>query len=120
MGSTVVELNKKCFQTLNSSQVAAEDLRQYYLSRPQLFAYTMETELHRMDYTVKEDVGIYTNVDDIRRRYEKKNDLLIWRAANQSLLADVIQCLTGHDNIIRPQCLATAVANKCHFIINVK
>lgn len=42
-------------------------------------------------------------------------NMIIWRAVNQSLLADAIQCLTGSNNVIHSEYLASAVAEKCHF-----
>jgi hypothetical protein len=41
------------------------------------------------------------------------------RAANQSLLADLLQVLTGPDRVIRPQYMATAVATSCHFVVDL-
>ena len=42
-------------------------------------------------------------------------NMIIWRAVNQSLLADAIQCLTGSNNVIHSEYLASAVVEKCHF-----
>jgi hypothetical protein len=41
------------------------------------------------------------------------------RCANQSLLADVLEVLTGRDRWIRPQLGMTAVAKTCHFYVDL-
>jgi hypothetical protein len=41
------------------------------------------------------------------------------RCANQSLLADVLQVLTGRDRWIRPQLGMAAVAKTCHFYVDL-
>lgn len=40
------------------------------------------------------------------------------RCANQSLLADLLQAMTGPDMLIRPQFLATAIATSCNFVLD--
>lgn len=117
--NTIDYVNTVCFSK-EKCEMAAKDLQKYYLQRPQLFAYTFNTELHRMEYTVIEDYStVVSKINEIRRRYSEKENLSIFRAANQSLLADAIQCLSTKD-IIRSQFLAIAVADKCHFLIDLQ
>jgi len=101
--------------------VSAEELRSYYLSRPNLFSYTFNSELHRMQYTVKEGRSRpTTDVKTIRKKYSNREECKIWRAANQSLVADAIHILTGNENAIRPQYLASAIADQCHFYVDTR
>ena len=113
--SDQLELINESFQ-----MISAQELSTYYISRPNLHAYTLNTELHRMKYTVKGRSRNLTDIKKIKKKFINRNECKIWRAANQSLLADAIQCLTGPDNLIRPQYLATAIANKCHFMLDIK
>jgi len=101
--------------------VSAQELRSYYLSRPNLFSYTFNTELHRMQYTVKEGRSRpITDVKTIKKKYSNREECKIWRAANQSLVADAIYILTGNENAIRPQYLASAIADQCHFHVDTR
>jgi len=101
--------------------VSAQELRSYYISRPNLHTYTLTTELHRMQYTVSEGRSRHlTDIKIIRKKYSNREECKIWRAANQSLVADAIKCLTGPDNIIRPQHLASAIADECHFYVDTR
>mmetsp|Transcript_61626 Transcript_61626/g.74136 ORF Transcript_61626/g.74136 Transcript_61626/m.74136 type:complete len:306 (+) Transcript_61626:71-988(+) len=104
---------------------AAKSLKEYYQSRPNLKRYTLETELNRLSYAVdtgKENKESHHRI--ITDRCEIKSYAvsvknarrdLIWRCANQSILADVISSLTGSTNLIRPQFLTRAIAEKCSF-----
>jgi hypothetical protein len=100
----------------------AVELTEYYKSRPQLFDYTLDTELPRMDYQV-----VLSSQERLLDKYQvqqhflsKKNspvEILI-RSANQSLLADLLAQLTGPDCLIRHEYLATAVATSCQFVLH--
>ena len=100
----------------------AVELTEYYQSRPQLYDYTLDTELPRMDYEV-----VLPNQTRLTDKYQvqqyllskrsKDNNILI-RSANQSLLADLLGQLTGPDRIVQHQFLATAMATKCRFVIH--
>jgi len=106
---------------MSFQMVSAEELRAYYISRPNLFSYTFNTELHRMQYTVNEGRSRpITDIKTIRKKYSKREECKIWRAANQSLVADAIHCLTGYDNVIRPQHLASAIADECNFYVDTR
>ena len=67
----------------------------------------------------------YTDKDDIKLYVESTSDRiddtesLIWRASNQSLMADIIAALTGDDRLIRPSMMITAVAESCKFELNL-
>jgi hypothetical protein len=124
----------------------AVELNTYYSSRPALLQYTVEKEVARMDYTVvyQGDVAATTinqngdSDDDGRAAVrhllvtaaadanaaeyddEENNAIAICtRCANQSLLADLLQALTGNDRMIRPQYMATAIAIACRFHVDL-
>lgn len=99
----------------------ANELVQYYTTRPQLADYTRNKELSRMNYQVVLPNG------DVEMDKQKivddcllPNESIIARASNQSLLADLIQVLTGDDLIVRPQYLAGCVAAWCQFTIHLR
>mmetsp|Transcript_26565 Transcript_26565/g.32170 ORF Transcript_26565/g.32170 Transcript_26565/m.32170 type:complete len:374 (-) Transcript_26565:44-1165(-) len=102
----------------------AEELRSYYNTRPDLSSFTINKELDRMEYTVYNYGECVTDGDVIRDRIApllrgNEEDDMLFRCANQSLLADAIASLTGDCTIIRRQFLATAHASRCHFIIGL-
>ena len=73
------------------------ELLAYYEARPELARYTLDTELTRMEYRVKlgGDQAEMSDASEIRRRYDEElseddKGSLLWRLANQSLLADLI------------------------------
>jgi len=121
---SLVQSINECFHNRINTSVAASELVKYYTSRPNLRSYTLETELPRMQYTVYPEDGSppLTHTEDIRSRYSNNiNDDtdLLWRAANQSLLADAISTLTYglHPPLFRTDLLITALAQKCHFTL---
>jgi hypothetical protein len=126
----------------------AQHLVQYYQQRqPQLATYTLEKELHRMQYQVqvvatvdqqqqqkknKGHVVVLTNPMEITQYFSKNNrhdddddddddkghdELLLLAASNQSLLADLLHVMTGPDRLIRSQYFATCLATSCQFHI---
>jgi hypothetical protein len=113
----------------NNPEKAAE-LLHYYLERPQLRQYTIDKELSRMDYQVilqhgtnnslggEEPFTCISNKQEIAQLFKlhKEIDLLV-RCANQSLLADLLQVMTGPDGLVRPQYMATCLAEYCQFTI---
>lgn len=105
-----------------STYEKAVELHQYYSDRPQLVDYTVTKELPRMDYTVVLENGdILTDKADVAAYLTATSSSLsiLARCANQSLLADILQVLTGPDRLVRPQYLATAIATNCAFQIDV-
>lgn len=98
----------------------AQELVDYYSSRPQLAEYTINKELQRMNYQV---VLPHGHVETDKQRIVDYNLLseesLVSRASNQSLLADLLHVITGPDLIVRPQYLAICVANWCQFTIHL-
>jgi len=108
----------------NTTENCAE-LIHYYTTRPQLLEYTVDTELSRMDYLVISPYDQFVNKDEIKLYVESTSDQrdstedLIWRASNQSLLADLIAALTGDDRLIRQSMMVTAVADACKFELNL-
>lgn len=98
----------------------AEELVEYYENRPQLAEYTRTKELHRMNYEVISPHG-YVETD--KGRIVSENLLpdiaIVSRAANQSLLADLLQVITGHDLIVRPQYFTVSIATWCKFVIHL-
>jgi len=86
------------------------EMVQYYHERPQLYDYTLTKELTRMSYTVYTETGQKLTetaaILDYAGRSSQRQNLdhdLLWRAANQSIFADVIISLTRDDDgLIRP------------------
>ena len=78
-----------------------------------------------MDYLVITHHDQYIDKDEIQLYVETTSDQrdatedLLWRASNQSLLADLIAALTGDDRLIRQGLMITAVADSCKFELNV-
>ena len=78
-----------------------------------------------MDYLVITMYDQYIDKEDIRLYVESTSDQiddtesLIWRASNQSLLADLLAALTGDDRLIRQSMMLTAVAESCKFELNL-
>lgn len=93
----------------------ALELIHYYMERPQLVAYTVEKELPRMEYSMREGNRVVTDKKEIARRLMHGPHSLLGRCANQSLLADLLQVFTGDDLLVRPRFLATAIADACRF-----
>ncbi|KAG7370779.1 hypothetical protein IV203_019349 [Nitzschia inconspicua] len=98
----------------------AQELEDYYASRPQLAEYTISKELQRMNYQVVLPHGhVETDKKQIIEQNLLPEELLVSRAANQSLLADLLHVITGPDLIVRPQYLATCVAHWCQFTVHI-
>ena len=97
----------------------ATELQSYYADRPQLLPYTVEKELPRMDYTLMHDGEPITDKALIAQILTSPHytESLAARCANQSLLADLLQVMTGNDRVVRPQYHAVAMATSCQFQI---
>jgi hypothetical protein len=97
----------------------AFELKQYYVERPALEVYTIQKELARMEYMLTDHTGsdVITDKHIIARQVAGS---LCARCANQSLLADMLQVLTGHDRVVRPQYFASAIASTCRFRIDLQ
>eukprot|EP00931_Biecheleriopsis_adriatica_P037896 TRINITY_DN21736_c0_g1_i1.p1 TRINITY_DN21736_c0_g1~~TRINITY_DN21736_c0_g1_i1.p1 ORF type:complete len:426 (+),score=110.33 TRINITY_DN21736_c0_g1_i1:68-1279(+) len=91
----------------DSSQV--QEMFQYYLSRPELSQYTLETELPRMSYTVVPRQGsasavsstaeiqaLYAEDAKLRERGEDRGPEVLWRMANQSVFAGALEAVHKH------------------------
>lgn len=97
----------------------AIELQQYYAERPALAEYTVNKELPRMDYLLTDvDGDVITDKAAIAQLLLSSGSLCA-RCANQSLLADVLQVLTGEDRVVRPQYFATAIATHCRFRVDL-
>ena len=95
----------------------SQELQDYYTSRVNLAGYTREKELERMEYLVYLPYGhIETNKAQIAELLPDES--LISRCSNQSLLADLLQVMTGSDLLVRPQYLASCYAHWCQFKIH--
>jgi hypothetical protein len=105
----------------------ALELQQYYAERPALAAYTIEKELPRMTYVltdsqtgdVVDDKGVIASQLQTASARGPWSASLCARCANQSLLADMLQVLSGPDRVIRSQYYATAVATACRFRVDL-
>eukprot|EP00934_Nitzschia_sp_Nitz4_P007657 Nitzschia sp. Nitz4//scaffold26_size159584//67014//68099//NITZ4_002488-RA/size159584-processed-gene-0.71-mRNA-1//-1//CDS//3329545073//7647//frame0 len=101
----VSELN----QLVASKLTSARELTLYYQERPELRDFTLETELPRMQYTVFTHDGIKltepTEIISYASSTVSQPSDILWRAANQSILGDVLTCLTTPTALVRPQFL---------------
>ena len=113
----VTSLNAVLEQEFNTPTQAMH-LVDYYQARPLLMAYTIDTEVPRMDYQVTTTDGTtLNNKQDITTYLQSQpNNSILIRAANQSLLADVLTVLTG--DVIVPQFLATTLCTSCRFVLD--
>lgn len=102
----------------NTPQKATE-LANYYKSRENLAEYTRSKEISRMDYRVVLPNGdVVMDKQQIASRY-MPNESLLARCSNQSLLADLLQVISGKDLLVRPQFMAICVAHACKFTIHL-
>ena len=113
------------YSTNSNTTENCSELIHYYTTRAQLVEYTIDTELRRMDYLVITDHDQHIDKDEIQLYVETTSDQrdatedLLWRASNQSLLADLIAALTGDDRLIRQSMMITAVADSCKFELDL-
>ena len=115
------------FESEHNHPGKAHELLHYYTERPQLRAYTIEKELPRMDYQVlldhegnNEPIEI-DNKQEIEQMFKLQPELdMLVRCANQSLLADVLQVMTDADGMVRPQYMATCLAESCRFVLRCR
>lgn len=91
----------------------------YYEGKPQLGQYTVTTELSRMAYSIVPPNGAALStpkdIEAIRKLFadmttqpELEADMMLWRLANQSLLADLLQVL--QDCFGKPQDVELCIA----------
>jgi hypothetical protein len=106
----------------HNTQAKAEELIDYYSNRPALAEYTRSKELPRMEYQVvlPYGQGVETDKKQILAMNLLTDESLVARASNQSLLADLLQVLTGRDMLVRPQYLSVCVAQHCKFTIHLE
>ena len=96
----------------------SHELVSYYQNRPNLAEYTRTKELPRMEYAIVLPYGhIETDKESIAVEHLPDHSL-ISRCANQSLMADLLQVISGPDLLVRPQYLAVCVAERCKFTIH--
>jgi hypothetical protein len=121
----VSEMNKMVDASIPSS----EELKAYYLSRPELTEYTIQKELHRMAYTVfthegkkltvPADIEAYQATEYFRSQDgTTDNNEILWRSANQSLLGDIIVALTPRMGLIRPHLEAATFVNDLTMVLD--
>jgi hypothetical protein len=96
----------------------AHELQAYYATREKLAEYTRTKELHRMDYEVILPYG-HVETDKAQIAEYLSDESLVSRCSNQSLLADLLQVMTGSDLLVRPQYMAICYAHWCHFKIHL-
>jgi hypothetical protein len=127
-------INERFQQKFNNNK--ALELCQYYHGRPHLTAYTIDTEVPRMEYQIiVNDETVLCEASEIQDYFKVHpidnfvDDMLL-RASNQSLLADIFPliCQNGKNNnndnndaiMVRNELLATAHATKCRFVLDMR
>jgi len=127
------DLQSSAFLTKLNTTIAhrmssCKECTEYYRNNPDLKEYTLEKELDRIPYTVITTDGKreLTTSADIRNYVEKEETVaeeekhsLLYRAANQSIFADVIVALTCSDGLVRPQLHAGTFVDKCSITIDL-
>ena len=127
------DLKSDAFLTKLNSTIAhrmssCKECTEYYQANPELKEYTLEKELDRIPYTLITTDGKrqLTNSDDIRKYVATEetpeeiiSHSLLYRAANQSIFADVIVALTCSDGLVRPQLHAGTFVDKCSITIDL-
>lgn len=115
------------FESEHNHPAKAHELLHYYTERPQLRAYTIAKELPRMDYQVlldhegNDEPIVIDNKQEIEQMFKLQPELdMLVRCANQSLLADVLQVMTDADGLVRPQYMATCLAESCRFVLRCR
>mmetsp|Transcript_62788 Transcript_62788/g.185414 ORF Transcript_62788/g.185414 Transcript_62788/m.185414 type:complete len:384 (-) Transcript_62788:82-1233(-) len=109
------------FHTRESATVLCD----YYRSKPTLKSLTLSKEVPRMDYefTLKGGRKIRAP-EDIKTFFDNyecdEADELILRASNQTLMADLLGVLLRDGGVVKRQFLATAVAKRCRFFVNME
>jgi len=103
------KLNKRIYK--NNLLPSVDSIIDYYKNRPELTEYTLNKEIHRIKnytiYTHDEKFKKITDLSEILTYYtenfkDNDNDDLLWRCANQSLMADIVTSLTTM-GFIRPE-----------------
>lgn len=135
--SLVMTINDAFDLEFNANPSTADNMIEYYQSRPELKDFTLKSELPRLDYKVlavdKEtgkDVKL-TSTDEIRSYFASLDDAstndeeveIIIRAANQSLLADPLAMLTGEGDgqlVHSGSFHSTVIAKECSFKLDLR
>ncbi len=120
----------------NANPTVADDMIEYYRSRPELKEFTLKSELPRMDYEVllldqqTNETLKLTNTDEIRSYFASLEDgnmdeevELLIRASNQSLLADPLAMLTGEGEgklVHSGSFHSTVIATECSFKLDLR
>jgi hypothetical protein len=125
-GGTLMESVNRVLDDEKNNGETALQLCHYYHARPQLREYTIDTEVPRMDYQIIiSDEMILTNPVEIQEYFiehpvDNLVDDMLLRSANQSLLADILPLITGPDNIVRMQYMASSHAKKVRFVLDLR
>ena len=134
----VRSVNESLDMEFNANPTVADDMIEYYKSRPELKEFTLKSELPRMNYEVLvfdekngEDNKL-VSTDDIRAYFSSLEDQeeaideeieIIMRAANQSLLADPLAMLTGEGDgklVHFGSFHSTLIATVCSFQLDLR
>lgn len=134
--SLISSINDAFDLEFNANPNVADNMLEYYRSRPELRDFTLKSELPRMHYevlVVDDETGKemkLNSTDEIRSYFaslEKSNvddevDILL-RAANQSLLADPLGILSGEGDgrlVHSGRFHSTLIATDCSFKLDLR
>jgi len=135
--SLVMSINDAFDHEFNANPMVADDMIEYYRSRPELKEFTLKSELPRMDYEVLvvdegtgKDIKL-VSTDEIRSYFASLDEAnkddeeieTIIRAANQSLLADPLATLTGEGGgklVHSGSFHSTVIATVCSFTLDLR
>jgi len=135
--SLVMSINDAFDHEFNANPNVADEMLEYYRSRPELNEFTLKSELPRMDYevlTVDGETGEnikLVSTDEIRSYFASLDEAtkdddeidIILRAANQSLLADPLAMLTGEGDgklVHSGSFHSTLIATVCSFKLDLR
>ena len=68
----------------------------YYVKNVSLSNYTIEREMSRMKFEVFHQSILYKGKEDILSIFEKESQSLLWRFANQSIYAEIVNAIQVH------------------------
>lgn len=135
--SLVMSINDAFDLEFNANPNVADDMLEYYRSRPELNEFTLKSELPRMDYevlAVDTETGKnvkLVNTDEIRSYFASLGESakdgdeidIILRASNQSLLADPLAMLTceGNGKLVHSGSFhSTVISTACSFKLDLR
>jgi len=90
----------------------------YYQLNPNLSNYTIQNELHRLQFTVIYKQNHYQNKDDIINIHKQISNHILWRMANQSIFSELLNIIQNTFPIM--QLYLSLTSKFCSFYLGIK